>query len=158
MELAQRSQVSLPTIQNIEANRANPSLETLLALSTQLGLEFHLTPKPVDWDKLAFYGVPLTGGISKKLSEALAGSPFNQMTPCLKAACIELHSRPDLPDRPRKLEAIQAFLFALFSHYPALFKNDLSHTQSVTRLMPTTISGKLIKLRRIALARLGDYL
>src|SRR4051794_9862007 len=59
MELAHQTKLSLPTIQNIESNRANPSLETLQTLAHHLGLELKIDVRPAPWDLLAFYGAPL---------------------------------------------------------------------------------------------------
>jgi len=64
-ELAHRSGVSLPTVQNLEAGRANPTLATLQAVLNALGLELSLEPRSADWDELALCGAPLmVGGVS----------------------------------------------------------------------------------------------
>src|SRR5271154_1495301 len=97
MELAKRSHVSLPTIQNIEANDANPSLETLLALTESLGLEINLSVKKANWDVLAAYGVPLIGANVRIHKEV------NDMIHHLREACMELQSYPHESDRERKL-------------------------------------------------------
>lgn len=59
--LAVRAGVSLATVQNIEAGRANPSLSTLERLLAPLGLGLAVEPRQADWDALAAFGLPLTG-------------------------------------------------------------------------------------------------
>src|SRR4051812_35640967 len=106
VELAYQSGVSLPTVQNIEAHRANPSLETLSALANQLGLELTLRVKPANWEALCFYGLPLMD--SGRHVPGMSPRP-EAMIQNLREASLELFYTPDSPERTRKLEAVQAF-------------------------------------------------
>ena len=64
--LAVRAGVSLATLQNIEADRANPSLSTLEKLLEPLGLGLALEPQQADWDALAGLGLPLSRRSSRR--------------------------------------------------------------------------------------------
>src|SRR4051794_30251 len=86
MDLARQSHVSLPTIQNIESDRANPAVQTLQAIANQLGLEIKVTIKQANWDLFAFYGAPL----STKASVKQVHLSKDGMLPCLREACLEL--------------------------------------------------------------------
>jgi transcriptional regulator with XRE-family HTH domain len=68
--------VSLPTIQNIEAGRANPELETIQKLLHVLGIETQWTARKVDWDFLSTCGVPLLGSQPSRKPELR--SPFSR--------------------------------------------------------------------------------
>jgi transcriptional regulator with XRE-family HTH domain len=57
--LARRSRVSLATLQNVEADRANPSLRILRSLLDALELDLRATAEPSCWDALIGLGLPL---------------------------------------------------------------------------------------------------
>jgi transcriptional regulator with XRE-family HTH domain len=57
--LAQASRISLPTIQNLEAGKGNPSLLILEPLLAALGMKLEVTHCPTNWDLLANLGVPI---------------------------------------------------------------------------------------------------
>ena len=59
MELAHKSGVSLPTIQNIESGKTNPGLAIADKLLSVLGFHLHIKSQAVDWDLLATLGAPL---------------------------------------------------------------------------------------------------
>ena len=75
-KLSALSGVSLPTIQNIEAGRANPELETLQKLLHVLGIETQWGTRKPDWDFLSTCGVPLLGSQSSRKPELR--SPFSR--------------------------------------------------------------------------------
>lgn len=154
IDLAHQAHVSLPTIQNIEAARANPAIQTLQSLASQLGLEFKLNVKQTNWDLFAFYGAPL---MVQQLPRRDRLSSI-EMLQCLRESCLELKYHPEIQDRERKLEATQAFLLALQGHYPTFFKKYCMPSELISKIVPKHISGRLIKLKRIASARLADYL
>ncbi len=59
--LATAADVSLATVQNVEAGRANPSLSTLSRLLAPLGTGLSFTPTAADWRALITLGLPLAG-------------------------------------------------------------------------------------------------
>jgi transcriptional regulator with XRE-family HTH domain len=117
VELAQQSGVSLLTVQNIENGRANPSLETLEALAKSLNLKLILEPQKTDWNKLSFFGAPLTLG-----------------------------------------ENLKVMILAIRDHYPSVFRDYFRNSPAIVQLIPKKMSGRLIKLRRLALSRMAEYL
>jgi hypothetical protein len=64
--------------------------------------------------------------------------------------------RPE--DRGRRTEALGAMLLALRSAYPKIFQNWFGRSDAVSRLVPTSPSGRVIKLKRIAERALSAYL
>jgi len=147
--LAQRSGLSLATVQNLEAGRANPELHTLTALADSLGLTLELRPKSISLDELIPYGIPLLGS-----SPAFAIQPdaiglidkLNSVGPLL-AGSILSH---------REVLALMGLLSALHDHYR-------SHWDKIDGSLKAwkvrhKVTGAVIKLRRIALSNLAEYL
>jgi transcriptional regulator with XRE-family HTH domain len=151
MELARQSKVSLPTIQNIEANKGNPSLETLERLLHALGMKLEVKVAHADWDLLAACGVPLLAESQRKHFTSRDVLIHN-----LKKACLEL-SVNTTPEAERKREAIQATLLAIKTHYPSVYKEDC-RGRLFQKTFPKEITGRIIKLRRLALSRIQEYL
>lgn len=153
-ELAMQSELSLPTIQNIEAARANPSWEVLSRLGNVLGLEATLQNRKPDWPLLARAGVP----ISEETEE------INEMPIQLQDVVRELIlateqlGRETGSDHERDKEAIQSYLLALKLHFPRRFEKAVSSIETLVKWMPKEISGRHIKLARIAKARIAQYL
>ena len=150
VQLSTYSGVSLPTIQNIEANKGNPSLEVLEKLAYALGLSIRLEPEHSDWNLLVVCGLPL-----------LATAPvLERPTPELLVrqillAATELSHRT--PADSRNAEAFFALLWAIKSSFPLFFERNLSRSPLIQRLFPKP-SARLIRLRRIAIENLSRYL
>jgi len=151
-ELGVRADVSLATVQNIEAGRANPSVGTLARLLSELGLELDLRPVPFDWDMLAALGIPLgrSGGTTIRPTPEL-------LVRQLDLASVELSRTVADAQDERKLDALQATLHALRTHFPEFYARHFSRSGLVRRLMPDEPSGRLIRLSRIAAANLAEY-
>jgi transcriptional regulator with XRE-family HTH domain len=155
-DLAHRAQISLPSIQNIEADNANPSAATLKAVLDVLGYRIRFEAVEVDWDALVLCGAPLT---SKKQVLRYPGiSQKNLLIQELPKACMTLAGDLAIEDRERKLEAVQAMILALKSHFPSFYKTNFQSCPIVLKCEPKEISGKLLKLRRQAIERLAKYL
>jgi transcriptional regulator with XRE-family HTH domain len=146
--LAALSGVSLPTIQNIEAGKANPSFDTLTALLKALGFELSITPIPFDPGVAVALGVPLSGDVAEvKANEALLTieSPV----------WITNLSRGLLSER--EATAVIAFYMGLKDHYPDTYQK--LHTDFLEKLLKDNrTNGRVIKLRRIALSLMSRYL
>jgi hypothetical protein len=104
--------------------------------------------KTADWDALAFLGVPLMAQSNCQLKAS-----GDLLVDEIKRACGEL----EINAATRKLEAIQGFLLAVHSHFPDFFRSRLS-SPSVLKFLPSEITGRLVRLRRQALARICEYL
>lgn len=152
-ELSRLSGVSLPTIQNIESGRGNPSFSTLEELIRPLGRCLHFELQAADWDALAVCGAPLM------ISKPMKMKPQKELlVKTLRVACLELtKGEPLNTDRERKAEAITALLWAIQSHYPTFYASNFSSVL-FDSFIPRKTSGRLIKLKRQALAVVSTYL
>ena len=65
--LASLSGVSLPTIQNLEYDKANPSWSIAQKILRALGYDISINARAVDWDRLASYGVPISSIHEEKI-------------------------------------------------------------------------------------------
>jgi len=147
-ELAAQSGVSLPNLQKIESGNANPSVKTLEKLFSVLGLSFAVTTQPIDWTHLAAMGVPITvSSVEVKVRDAES---------LVKALRPAISNRDRLQARERK--AIAATLFALKLHYPKVFHRLTQQIPIADRFLQAEQCPELIKLKRIALAKMAEYL
>jgi transcriptional regulator with XRE-family HTH domain len=157
--LANATGVSLPTVQNLEAGKGNPTFEPLEPLLRALQLEVKIAPIAVDWDALAWLGVPLIqqGKEGARMNFQPSGRLlFDHLS---RAALALFESRESLgSEDERRLQAVQALLVALNHHFPQLYERECSGKPAISRIYPTELTGRLIKLRRIALARIAEYL
>ena len=165
-ELSHLSKVSLPTIQNIESGKGNPSLSTLEDLLVPLGRTLHLKLlklQKADWNVLAVCGAPLMVEKPTKMKPTR-----EQLVSTLRMACLELTKASSLdqisdqtpyqqPDMQRKTESVAALLWAIQAHYPTFFANHFN-LPLFKRLLPLKPTGRHIKLKRQALATLSTYL
>lgn len=157
--LAQLSGLSLASIQNMEAGKSNLSISNLASLLEVLGFDLKLVRRQVEWEKLICYGLPI---LPAKTLEGAGVPEIELLEKILVGACAEFIQR-DEPESHRNLrerEALQALILALRDHYPKLFKQKFHSYRVIRELSPRTdeISGKIIKLRRIAIDSLSSYL
>ncbi len=110
---------------------------------------------PVDWDLLAALGLPLNcfrvrrprrseGALCRHLGHALTE--------------VATRSAAAQDDRERKVEALQALVLALRLHYPSLYRRRLARSPRVRSLATDDPSGRVVRLARVALATLAEYL
>ena len=153
--LAHLAGISLPSIQNIEAGKANPAISTLSALFEVLGLDLRCEPRPANWRALIRCGAPLSGATG----ESRVLPTREELVSHLRHACAELSLREAVPAEDlRKQEAVAAMLLAIKIHFPALYRQSLEGSHFVREQLPKHITGRMIKLKRQALARLVTYL
>jgi transcriptional regulator with XRE-family HTH domain len=143
--LSHEAGVSIPTIQSIEAGKANPSLETLAALAKCLGLVLELQPESPSWQGLIACGLPLSAADDVAVK------------PSLQSLKQELRRVVHQSLSQRESEAVAALLWAIEDHYPKLFAADFDG-EAFTRFRKAPRVGRLVKLRRHALAVLSEYL
>jgi len=151
VELAVLANVSLPTVQNIESARANPSLETMTQLLDRLDLRLVLSQSEYDLDRLNRIGVPL---MALRNQEKMVLSSKALLQEVIRAACCLQETREI---HGREVEAFESYLLALQTHYPAVY-DKACRSEAVTSLVPHNITGKHIKLRRIAVRSLSEIL
>lgn len=157
--LAQLSGLSLASIQNMEAGKSNLSISNLASLLEVLGFDLKLVRRQVEWEKLVCYGLPILPATSLEG----AGVPeIECLEKLLVGACAEFiqQEKPESRKSLREREALQAMILALRDHFPKFFNERLKAYKVIQQLIPRTeeISGKLVKLRRIAVSYLSTYL
>jgi transcriptional regulator with XRE-family HTH domain len=153
LELSHLSRVSLATIQNLEAGRANPSLRILAPILRALGLELDLVETNADWDLLIDHGLPL----SKHGSGEQAPTAVSLLQH-LRLAARDVDRGRITAGAERKRESLDALLLALKTSFPSRYRKWFGRSPLFERLTPKRPSGRVIKLKRIAEARLGEYL
>jgi len=163
MELARGCGLSLPFIQQIEGSRANPSLASMNALLSVFGIELEAVSPRADWSLLASLGAPVlepSEVFGSEESHAPRGTPRAELLIReLRAACLELSHDEQVDSR--KKEALQALIAALHDGYPSWYREHFGRAPLIERFRPSAAAanfGRLIKLRRICLARLAEYL
>lgn len=155
--LAATAEVSLPTIQNIEAGKANPSLEVIIKLFKVLKIEMQFKPERINWDCLIQGGVPLISSNHSNFSNNPSSKEDFEME--LKRAYSFL-TNPHLmteDEAPRNWEALIAYFWALSSHYPKSFAKIFKTPFSIESYIKIYSYNKLIKLRRLALSQIKNY-
>lgn len=142
-ELAVRTGLGMATIQNIENNRANPSLKTLLEIFKVLKIKIILQESNValDMELLSSLGCPLMG----KATADLIPTQNRLVEAARNLACDQLQGRSK--------KAIAAWLAAIHDHFP-----------SVWEFLPVTVRSWSAnqsvdpKMRRLAVSRLSEFL
>lgn len=158
-ELAHRSGLSLPTIQNLEAGRANPTQATLDAVLGVLGLEVRVGPRRADWDRLARCGAPLLltgreGSVRETSFRPTPGSLLEE----LRTACLELRDHRDQEGQERRRDAVQGLLLALRVHFPSFFQEHVAGVPLYQDHLSAPVDGRTVRLAREAVAVLAEYL
>lgn len=153
-ELAQQCQLSLATLQAIEANRANPTLQSCERLLNAMGLQLHIIEAAPNWDVLSALGIPIAP--MGKGSELFLTLSAANLCRCLKLACRYLAKHPRRLVRERK--AVQATLLAIERHWSGLYGDLLSADPFVQGVFPRRITGEHLKLYRMAKSSLGHFL
>lgn len=140
--LAAKTGLGLATIQNIEAGRANPEWSTLAALFSVLNLKFEITSTTLE--DLAGFGCPMmTSGNPQQVPSR------ERLVRILRSLDLE-----SVSGFAREEGAVSAWLAALRDHYPSVWREASIPVQSwlaKRKAVP-------LKQRRIALARLAEYL
>ncbi|HEY8270814.1 MAG TPA: helix-turn-helix transcriptional regulator [Pseudobdellovibrionaceae bacterium] len=158
-QLAHEAGVSLPTIQNIEAGKANLSQSSLEQILEVLGLKLQVVAVGLDWNKVVQLGVPLTG-----VNEMTSDFPVDiknfvsRLDEFLKTLSLK---KEEMLKSSRNWEAFTAFLWALDTHYGKILRR-LRYVKKAKFILSQNLEifelGRLIKLRRIALANVGSFL
>ncbi len=105
------------------------------------------------WDRFVQYGAPLS------TEHTFPDKPSAARLPTILIMVMQdLYSRPHQCDKERKVEALQALLLALWIHYPTFYRSLRQKHAQVKHWLPDEITGRHIKLKRIAAAALATYL
>ena len=153
VELSRLAGVSLATLQNVEASRANPSLDVMSRILAPLGLAVEYCPVAADWDLLCTLGLPLA---PQRDVDVRATAPL--LWHQLRRAALELAAATDSAGVHRKADAVGAVLYALKSHFPTFYRQHLQKSTLLSALLPGKLDGRLISLARIATRQLSEYI
>lgn len=144
-DVSRLSRVSLPLIQKLEYEEANPSWKTLEKIGNVLGFDITLSPKKADWNLLISAGVPLHG--------------YKEFNGKITLPALVMHVKnawgQDNLD-PRHREAIAAFVLAIKRHYPSVWRRYF-HSIDYDDI-PDVQAGRLLKLSEMALDKLARIL
>lgn len=152
VQLAAKARVSLATVQNIEADRANPEVGTLQSILSPLGLRLEVQSRSWEPKVLIPLGLPLL--------DAVVQSRLRQQANKYELMDHLISLTPNLGRlRPgsREQAAVVGFLWALRDHYPAIWSHVPPKVKSWLNRQLKADSPP-IKLRRISLSHLAEYL
>lgn len=143
VELAVQARVALATLQALEAGKANPGWDTLSRLGEVLGLRAAITSLPADWDLLVRAGVPLseTDRAAADAAPPRIASVFREWVRAWMGSASE-----------REREALQGYVVALRDHFPSFFTEEWKRSAAVGQALRLPVTGRIVKLRRIAIA------
>ena len=145
-ELAEKAGVSLPTIQNIEGGRANPSLSNIEKILGALNARLEIKINLESYDLLVLFNMDLDR--FKKIN--------------LKEILIQIfENAKGTPFQDRDLELMVSLLSGLSSHYPLWIKNQKFDSKTLkkwTSLENKIDPSRLIKFRRIWLAKISQVI
>ena len=152
MQLAIKAGVSLPTIQNLEMGKGNPTLSLLRKVCAPLKISLEFTTEEPDWNLLQQAGLCLT--LEEKTSKKR-----KKITPEILA--LELKKAPHSPlalKNERTKEAFMAMMGAIQHYYPTfyIYCLDSPFLKSLCPKYPWT--GRMTKLVRITYAKLSEIL
>ena len=150
MELAYECGVSLPTIQKIESGQSNPTWEVLQKITRTFGLEIRLEDAPIQVPLAIAYGVPLLGEEDPSIA-------CNSRTLRLESRKWLRHWRSGKLSE-REVLAFSAFYLAIRNHFPDFYQISIATPWLDQALKDQEKDGHVIKLYRIALTRLSQYL
>lgn len=162
VSLAHLSGISLPTIQNIESNKANPSLSVLKSLFETLAIKIELKSSPANWVNLAECGAAITV-LNQEKGSHIKPSP-QVLLHNLKLACRELKNAKNTnsadSDHERKMQAVQSLFLALKLHFPSFYKKKCAKVPLFFEWVPKTgdVPGKLLRLYRHSVSVLATFL
>lgn len=107
----------------------------------------------VDWDALVALGLPLAPSTPKTIRRG-----EKVLAKHLRLGAMELSKNAWDLEKGRKVEAFQALLLGLKLHFPSFYARYVASSPIVSQFEPEVLTGRLIKLERIAVARLAEYL
>lgn len=115
-----------------------------------MGYDISINVKDVDWDKLARYGVPISSIHGRETHSHVDKLEIIELIAGISVVYKKLDQR--------KKDAVESFLLALQQHYPSFFNKMLEYYPVISKMLPKHITGRHLKLRRLALAAIYKYL
>jgi len=106
-----------------------------------------------DWDALCGLGLPLVRLRARRASRTPA-----TLARLLKPAIAEAGLLRETGRAGREVEALRALLLALKLHFPSFFAAHVGAEPHARALLDGEPDGRTIKLQRVAVAALAEYL
>jgi transcriptional regulator with XRE-family HTH domain len=153
MQLAVQAKVSLPTIQNLESGKGNPTLSLLTKVCAPLDLSIEPSSEEPDWGLLVRCGLPL-GGSPLDASTKISSTP---LTPQRLAEHIH-KALKSVRIKKRIQEALASFIWAIQKEYASFYAYSLATPQVEAFLKKHPLKGRIIKLKRMTSERLSFIL
>src|SRR3989344_3325283 len=140
MKLAVLAGVSLPTIQNLESGKGNPTLELLEKIGGPLNTSFEYVSQEPNWGLLEQCGLPISLKQEKRAK--------TKVTPLELASQLKLaiHFCEHKKTEERLKEALASLTWAIQHHYPTYYSYCLESTETKTLFMKYPLKGRLLKL------------
>lgn len=145
VELSQKAGVSLPTIQNIEALKANPSLQVLEKILLALNAELRIASTSENLNIIDYFNMDLSQFKTIDFKQALDK--------------LITSSKHHLKDRELDLQV--ALYASLLDHYANWLKSQkyFNSVKSTYRTLAEDVDrNRLIKYRRIWLAKVSQVI
>ena|SRR3989338_6913916 len=151
MKLATLAGVSLPTIQNLELGKGNPTLEILKKIGVSLNTSFQWTSQEPQWELLEKCGLPIHLVSSKDKTKI---TPF-ELAAQLKLA-IHLCTQKHIEERLK--EAVAALTWAIQHYYPTYYSYCLESRETKSLLEKYPLKGRISKLMKLAASGIAGIL
>ena len=155
MKLAILANVSLPTIQNLELGKGNPTLELLKKIGNPLNYSFQYISQEPQWAILENCGLPvyLTSGKKEKSTQV-------KITPLELASQLNLaiHACTQKHMEERLKEAVAALSWAIQHYYPTYYSYCLESRETETLLEKYPLKGRILKLMKMASSGISHIL
>lgn len=152
MKLAVLAKVSLPTIQNLELGKGNPTLELLKKIGKPLNYSFQYTSQEPQWALLEHCGLPIHPEQEKWAK--------TKITPLELAFQLKLaiHFCEQKKTEERLKEAVVSLIWAIQHHYPTYYAYCLESAETKTLLIKYPLKGRILKLMKMASSGLSHIL
>ena len=144
MKLATLAGVSLPTIQNLELGKGNPTLEVLKKIGSSLNTSFQWTSQEPNWTLLESCGLPIHLKQEKRSK--------TNITPLELASQLKLaiHFCEQKKIEERLKESVAALLWAIQHYYPTYYSYCLGGKETEVLLTQYPLKKRILKLMKIA--------
>jgi len=105
------------------------------------------------WDRLSIYGAPLGS-----LGDSEERPTSENLPQVIEDAIASLRQAPEQQDANRKDEALRHFLFAIRHYFPTRFARLREEVPGLDAWVPSEMTGRLIKHKRISARLMSRYL
>ncbi|MBI3018819.1 MAG: hypothetical protein HYY61_02895, partial [Deltaproteobacteria bacterium] len=142
----------LPTIQNLELGKGNPTLELLEKIGGTLNTSFQYVSQEPNWALLEQCGLPIYPEQEKWAK--------TKVIPLELAFQLRLaiHFCEKKKTEERLKEALASLIWAIQHHYPTYYSYCLESAETKIFLMKYPLKGRILKLMKMASSGLSRIL